>query len=75
MPRHEQSRRRADSPRRAFAHHRAIEPYSLALSEEDVEALARGECPELVALSCWEMLRWKRDAARRLARELNDGED
>jgi hypothetical protein len=71
MPRHEQSRR-ADSRRRV--HHRQIEPYSLALSEDAVESLSRGECPEDVALSCWEMLRWKRDAARRRVRELNGEE-
>lgn len=71
MPRHESNGRHAD--RRRGVHHRQIEPYALSLAEEDVEALARGECPELVALSCWEMLRWKREAARNRARELNDG--
>ena len=45
--------------------------YQLALSEESVEKLSRGECPEIVALDCWEMLRWKRDGARMNARELN----
>ena len=72
MPRHESNGRHAD--RRRGVHHRAIEPYSLALSEDAVEALARGECPEDVSLMCWEMLRWKRDAARHRARELNGGE-
>ena len=72
MPRHESNGRPAD--RRRGVHHRAIEPYSLALSEDAVEALARGECPEEVALSCWEMLRWKRDAIRRQVRELNGEE-
>lgn len=72
MPRHESNGHRAD--RRRGVHHRQIEPYSLALSEDAVESLSRGSVPEDVALMCWEMLRWKRDAARRRVRELNGGD-
>jgi hypothetical protein len=69
MARHESNGHHAG--RRRGVHHRAIEPYSLALSEDAVESLSRGECPEDVALMCWEMLRWKRDAIRRQVRDLN----
>jgi len=72
MPRHESTGHHADRRRRV--HRRAIEPYWLNLSDDAVEALARGECPEDVSLMCWDMLKWKREAIRRQVRELN-GED
>jgi len=48
--------------------------YQLGLEDDDVEKLARGEVSEVVALNCWEMLKWKREGARNNARELNGDE-
>ena len=73
MPRHE-TIRRARAARRAVR--RSEDPdYQLKLEDDQVEQLARGECPELVALPCWDMLKWKREAARNRAREWHEAAD
>jgi hypothetical protein len=49
--------------------------YDLRLEDDEVEQLAKSVCPETVALKCWEMLRWKREAARNRAREWHTAAD
>ncbi|HUC40860.1 MAG TPA: hypothetical protein VMR92_08515 [Gemmatimonadales bacterium] len=44
--------------------------YWLLLDDAEVELLATGLCPERVSRRAWEMLAWKREQARNLAREL-----
>jgi hypothetical protein len=46
--------------------------YELVLGDEDVELLSRAMCSESVARQAWEMLEWKRLAARRGAQRLQD---
>ncbi len=74
MPRHETIRRRVKAGRK-----RAPGPpsdrYVLGLDDDEVEQLAQGVCPELVALKCWEMLKWQREAARNRAREWHEAAD
>ena len=48
---------------------RESERYLLGLDDDEVESLAQGVCPEITALKCFEMLRWRREAARNRARE------
>lgn len=45
------------------------ERYLLGLDDDEVEQLAQGVCPEVTALKCWEMLRWRREGERNNARE------
>lgn len=45
------------------------ERYLLGLDDDEVEQLAQGVCPEITAFKCFEMLRWRREAARNRARE------
>jgi hypothetical protein len=71
MPQHKKRRsvRRKNSfgVRRAPEHER----YLLGIDDDEIDQLARGVCPETIALKCWELLLWQRDGARRNARELN----
>lgn len=43
--------------------------YTIDLTDDMVEQLAQGICPDHVALRCWEMLSWKREHYRNEARE------
>ena len=75
MPQHTKTRsvRRRNSFGARRVHER--EPYLLGIDDDEIAQLARGECPETIALKCWEMLKWERDAARQRARELNGGDE
>jgi hypothetical protein len=44
--------------------------YWLLMDDATVELLATGLCPAHVARQCWEMLEWKREHYRNVAREL-----
>ncbi len=44
--------------------------YWLLLTDDQVELLATSVCSAEVARKCWDMLSWKREHARNVAREL-----
>ncbi len=44
--------------------------YRLDLDDDQVELMATGLCPAEVARKCWEMLGWKREHYRNMAREI-----
>ena len=44
--------------------------YWLLLTDDEVEVLALGICPAVVARKAYDMLEWKREAARQTARAL-----
>jgi hypothetical protein len=46
--------------------------YWLLLTDDEVEGLASGVCPRAISLKAYEMLEWKREAARQTARALTE---
>jgi len=47
---------------------RATDRYLLGLDDDELEDLQRGICRESVALKCWQLLKWRREAHRNDAR-------
>jgi hypothetical protein len=73
MPRRETNRRAKVGRRRA--HGPPSERYQLGIDDEEIDQLAAGVCPETIALKCWEMLKWQREAKRNRAREWHEAAD
>jgi hypothetical protein len=66
MPQHEKTIR----PRlRVVKNSEPESRYLVGFDDDEIEQLAQGVCPELVALRAWECLKWKREGARMNARE------
>jgi hypothetical protein len=46
--------------------------YWLLLTDDEVEGLASGVCPRAISIKAYQMLEWKREAARETARALTE---
>jgi hypothetical protein len=46
--------------------------YWLLLTDDEVEGLASGVCPRAISVKAYQMLEWKREAARVTARALTE---